>query len=94
MIHKSIEAFDKIKPILNELKDEDLDEVLHDIIFSYGQKLTCFNCGEMLDTPIDNILGILHFDGGERNYPHSPDEPATIFFECAKCKNKKELKKK
>jgi len=52
--------------------------------------LTCINCGERLIDSRNTVetfdkLGTIHLDPGSRNYPHEPDEPAGIYFECVNC---------
>ena len=52
--------------------------------------LTCINCGERLIDSRNTVktfdkLGMIHLDPGSSNYPHEPDEPAGIYFECVEC---------
>ena len=62
---------------------------LLDIITRNVDVLTCFNCGESLidQTPptLQDVLGMIKFDKGSSNYPTSPDEPASVYFECFEC---------
>ena len=70
-----------------------MDEAeLSDIIMKNVELLTCYNCGEKLTDSINTIktfdkLGVIHLDPGSKNYPHEPDEPASIYFECIECAN-------
>ena len=52
----------------------------------------CFACGnefsysELKDN--DSVVAALRFDKGESNYPITPDEPSSFYFECIDCYNK------
>ena len=66
------------------------EEELCELILENAHVLTCFNCGETLELqtsviPNDERIGILHIDRGEKNYPHEPDTPALVYFECMQC---------
>lgn len=43
---------------------------------------------------IYKVIGVLHLDPGELNYPREPDVPASAFFECMDCYHAKMLKDK
>ena len=66
-----------------------LDRAIETILEN-AHVLTCFNCGETLESQTSGIAndtraGILHIDPGEHNYPGEPDIPASAYFECIKC---------
>lgn len=75
---------DKIKRF--EINDEG---DLCNQILTHVDKLTCVSCGETLileqSIKSHDKLGTIHLDPGSRNYPHEPDEPAGIYFECVNC---------
>jgi len=87
------EAFNDLLKERDELKHQkimDEGELLK-IILDDVNKLTCENCGETLiseqSVKTNDQLGMMHLDPGSRNYPHEPDEPAGIYFECVNCMN-------
>ena len=68
------------------MREEDLCE----LILENAHVITCFNCGEMLESQTsivanNTMTGILHIEPGERNYPYEPDTPPSAFFECVEC---------
>ena len=78
-------------------RDGMTEEDLCELILENAHILTCFNCGELLESKIayakrsnkldDNqtAVAILHADPGESNYPREPDVPASAYFECLEC---------
>ncbi len=72
-----------------------LDEAsIMDLLFKYGELLTCFNCGHNLtEADVSRIHGNgkeryiakLILEPGENRYPHEPDVPASLYFLCAEC---------
>lgn len=66
------------------------EEDLCELILENAHILTCFNCGETLESQTTGIAndtraGVLHIDPGEMNYLHEADVPASAYFECVKC---------
>ncbi len=64
-----------------------------DILLRHAHLLTCSNCGEKLEEQAKfrkgDKVAVLHIDPGCCNYPVEPDEPATAYFECIECAEKK-----
>jgi hypothetical protein len=60
---------------------------LLDVILDNVELLTCYNCGEKITDGISHggDVAVLNLDPGENNYPHSPDEPASVAFTCFHC---------
>ncbi len=56
------------------------------VILDNVELLTCYNCGERItETSRGGDVAVLNLDPGESNYPHAPDEPASVAFTCLKC---------
>ena len=75
-----------VQVVNKEMNEEDIS----DMILENAHVLTCFNCGELLEqkaTSVNNntTVAVLHIDPGELNYPHEPDVPASVYFECMEC---------
>jgi len=65
------------------------EEDLCELILENAHILTCFNCGETLESKTtranDTAVAVLHIDPGEMNYPREPDIPSSAYFECMEC---------
>lgn len=69
--------------------DDDIISVMNRYIKT---PFVCFECGnDFRDVWINGSkpLAVLMFDPGSSNYPVAPDEPASFYFECIECYNKK-----
>lgn len=66
------------------------DVILDLVLWNFEHNLECASCGDKLSHN-GNYQFITHIDPGERNYPHSPDEPASAMFVCDSCHDDDEL---
>ena len=69
---------------MSEVKEGDIEELM----LKHPDKIRCFSCGKSIeDIPFyDKVpIGILWGDRGENKYPREPDIPASIYFECWDC---------
>jgi len=76
------------------IKEADIDEdCICDLVLDNVHLLTCFDCGKTLVsqsnefTEDNDMIGIIHLNTGEHNYPFGPEIPASVYFECMTCYN-------
>jgi len=87
---RDLDTQNKIITMLQVSQQVQYDETgLCELILENKHLLTCFNCGETLESKTthanDTAVAVLHIDPGGIRYPREQDIPASAYFECMKC---------